>query len=558
MRKLVTFFVKFFTILVVILFLTGNFSTRAHASSAQFYCLGSCPTKTPTVSPPVLSPTVQLSNNSGAQSTVHTEVVQTQGTQNGPIANLISYLQYLLNLLYQLIGVGTPPVTPAPTPTTIPAPTAIISPAPTGMPGMDATPLVPNSINIADIKYVPGNEPLKVFNLTAEVEGNNWTFNGTVPGPEIRVNQGDHVQVNVLNLLPEGLTIHWHGLVLPASQDGVPGVTQNAIPSGGTYQYNFVATDPGTYWYHTHQDTLNELPKGLFGPLIIVPQTQTFPTTRDYNVIYDNVNASTSGVMNNLYAAPGDTVRLRILNAFNGDFSGMQIEAALLGAPFKVIALDGHDINDPQYVQNQQLPIGMAQRVDIEFTMPQSGSVELLEQSGEQSWTLGQGPVNNLPANINTLPQFNYMNYGLPTTDSIRSPSGNYDINYNMTIGENLSINGQLFPNVPDLVVHEGQYVHIHITNDSNTTHAMHLHGHVFTVLAVNNQQVTGSPIHLDTILVPPFTTEDIAFQADDPGIWMLHCHVLPHAAAGLMMMVRYDNVYTPYSIAPGSGNIPE
>ena len=111
---------------------------------------------------------------------------------------------------------------------------------------------------------------------------------------------------------------------------------------------------------------------------------------------------------------------------------------------------------------------------------------------------------------------------------------------------------------MPDLVIKEGQYVHIHITNDSNTTHAMHLHGHVFTVLAVNNQPVTGSPIHLDTILVPPFTTEDIAFEADDPGIWMLHCHVLPHAAAGLMMMVRYDNVYTPYSIAPGSGNIPE
>ena len=222
---------------------------------------------TPSVSPPVLSPTVALGNNSGADSTVHTEVVQPESNDSG----LEQLLQQLLNLLYQLLG-QTPPATPTPTPAPA-APTATSAPSttatliPTPMPGMDATPLVPNSINIADIKYVPGNEPLKVFNLVAEVEGNNWTFDGIVPGPEIKVNQGDHVQVNVLNLLPEGLTIHWHGLVLPASQDGVPGVTQNAIPSGSTYQYNFVATDPGTYWYHTHQDTLNELPKGLFGAI---------------------------------------------------------------------------------------------------------------------------------------------------------------------------------------------------------------------------------------------------------------------------------------------------
>ena len=260
--------------------------------------------------------------------------------------------------------------------------------------------------------------------------------------------------------------------------------------------------------------------------------------------------------MVNYDPAPGSTVRVRLINARAGDFSGAPMQIAVLGVPFKVIAKDGHDINQPQYIQNQLLPLGMAQRYDVEFTMPQSGSVQIQEQQGLQTLTFGQGSTNDMPPDLNMLPEFNYTNYGIAQPDP-RLPKKTFDINYNLVIGENLSINGQLFPNTQDLVVKEGDLVHIHFVNTSNMTHPMHLHGHVYSILAVNGVPVTGSPIHADTVIVPPYETVDVAFLADDPGIWVFHCHVLAHAAAGLMMRVRYQNVYSPYVFGPGTGNAP-
>jgi len=108
-------------------------------------------------------------------------------------------------------------------------------------------------------------EPTSIGGVTA------WTYNGVVPGPVLRVNQGDRVRVTLRNHLPVATTIHWHGVFVPNADDGVAGVTQNAVPSGQSYVYEFVARDPGTYWYHSHQDTSNQLPRGLYGSLVVLP-----------------------------------------------------------------------------------------------------------------------------------------------------------------------------------------------------------------------------------------------------------------------------------------------
>jgi len=86
----------------------------------------------------------------------------------------------------------------------------------------------------------------------------------------------------------------------------------------------------------------------------------------------------------------------------------------------------------------------------------------------------------------------------------------------------------------------------------------MHLHGHVFTLLSKNGKPLSGSPVHQDSVLVGPHETWQVAFVADNPGLWMLHCHVLIHAASGLSMMVSYVGISTPYNMGPDSGNIPE
>jgi FtsP/CotA-like multicopper oxidase with cupredoxin domain len=133
-------------------------------------------------------------------------------------------------------------------------------------------------ISVASLKDGASDAPVKTFDLTAEEKeldiGNGkkvqaWTFNGTAPGPEIRVQEGDRVIVHVKNHLKEGVTIHWHGVELPNAEDGVAGVTQDAIPVNGEYTYNFIAKQPGTYWYHSHQESDMETGKGLYGVFML-------------------------------------------------------------------------------------------------------------------------------------------------------------------------------------------------------------------------------------------------------------------------------------------------
>jgi FtsP/CotA-like multicopper oxidase with cupredoxin domain len=120
------------------------------------------------------------------------------------------------------------------------------------------------------------------------------------------------------------------------------------------------------------------------------------------------------------------------------------------------------------------------------------------------------------------------------------------------------TINGHASPRVPPIVVHTGDLVHLHMVNDTDEFHPMHLHGHVMTVLAADGRPARGSPIQLDTVLLAPRQTVDVAFRADNPGIWMLHCHVLVHARMGMSMTVNYAGVTTPFEMGSRSGNTPE
>lgn len=151
----------------------------------------------------------------------------------------------------------------------------------------NAAPAVPGqpSTSVTSLVAAPGSQPVKDFTLTAEVRTISgrpvWTYNGTVPGPELRVNQGDRVRVTLVNHLPVATTLHWHGVSVPNAEDGVAGVTQDAVPAGGSFRYEFVANDQGTYWYHSHQDTANQIIAGLFGTLIVEPPVGHVAETRD-------------------------------------------------------------------------------------------------------------------------------------------------------------------------------------------------------------------------------------------------------------------------------------
>lgn len=442
------------------------------------------------------------------------------------------------------------------------------------------------STSVSDLTAPTGAEPVQSFTLTAGVTtiaGHQaWAYNGAVPGPELRVRQGDRVRVTLVNRLPATTSIHWHGIRVPDAMDGVAGITQDAVRSGASFTYEFIAGDAGTYWYHSHQDTSNQIGQGLVGSIVVEAKGVPAARTRDYSVLVHNQPGGDAIEVNgtgnlHLDAAPGDTVRLRITNAAVPSFDGAPITPVLVGAPYVVHALDGHDLNGQTQLGPERIPLGMGQRADLVFTMPDTG-VRLVGLSGPAAlpWskpstatvTIGNGPA---PAgvNVNSLPSFDLTRYGALAPDPVAA-TGRYDVTRKIVLGGGVafrngtvdftdSINGATAPYIPPIKVRDGQLVRLHIVNaGTGKYHPIHIHGHVFTVLARNGQPLTGSPVHVDAILVGPDESWDVAFRADNPGIWMLHCHVLGHAAAGMSMTINYDGVTTPFTMGSRSGNVPE
>ena len=119
-------------------------------------------------------------------------------------------------------------------------------------------------------------------------------------------------------------------------------------------------------------------------------------------------------------------------------------------------------------------------------------------------------------------------------------------------------INGQAAPGILPITVSEGEIVRLHIVNATGEYHPMHLHGHVFSVLAIDGRPVQGSPIREDSVLVGPDQIVDVAVAANNPGVWMLHCHVLLHAGMGMTTTINYAGVSTPFEMGTRSGNMPE
>ena len=120
------------------------------------------------------------------------------------------------------------------------------------------------------------------------------------------------------------------------------------------------------------------------------------------------------------------------------------------------------------------------------------------------------------------------------------------------------TVNGKLYPKVPMFMVAEGDVVRVRIANDSGETHPMHLHGHHVVVLARDGVRASGSPWWTDSLEVRSGESFDVAFVADNPGIWMDHCHNLPHAQEGLIAHLMYEGVTTPYRLGRDTGNSPE
>jgi len=457
------------------------------------------------------------------------------------------------------------------------------------------------AIPVESLHAAPGAEPLRSFTLVAEpvqIGGQtSWTFNGIVPGPELRVSQGDRLRVTLVNHLPASTTIHWHGVRVSNAEDGVAGVTQDAVPPGATYSYEFVARDAGTFWYHSHQDTANQLTRGLFGALVVQP-LQGPVADRDYALVFHEfpghpiigpglqglagyigqafsgqrvaVNGTTGDLR--MQASPGERIRLRLIGALEGEQYGPlmmvaePLELVAVGTCYQIVAIDGGDLNSPQCIGPERLRLGIGQRYDLSFVMPAAGTVRILDPRGHESVTIGSGPAPTV-RDLKSLSLFDPLGYGQPAAVPVLGHG--IDVTYQVVLGEEggirnfqpeliHTINGKAAPMGTTYLVRQGEVVRLRIVNETAEFHTMHLHGHVLTVLDRDGGAPHGSPLHLDSLLVSPHDTWDVAFVADNPGLWMFHCHVLVHAAIGMSAMISYPGVTTRYELGSRSGNQPE
>jgi len=427
--------------------------------------------------------------------------------------------------------------------------------------------------SVADLKGPSDGTPEARFELTARAADirlssgrlvHALTFDGTSPGPELRVHQGDLVEVVLRNAdVEDGVTIHWHGIDVPNAEDGVAGVTQDAVLPGGSYTYRFRAEQVGTFWYHTHQVSSKEVRRGLFGVIVIEPRGER--TGLDLVLAahtFDGIatlDGDDGGGRHEV--AVGTQVRLRLVNtdSFEQTFT-------VSGTRFRVLAIDGTDLHEPGELENVALPVAAGGRIDVGYVQPPNGVRVGIE--GTET-AIGFGPSRGPPpAEVTPTTTFDPLTYGTPAPTPFDASSA-FDRRFEMTItrkpgffdgspGLQWAINGGIYPDVPVFVVEDGDLVEVTITNDSNGTHPMHLHGHHLLVLSRDGQPSTGSPWWSDTLDVQKGESYVVAFRADNPGLWMDHCHNLTHASQGLTMHVAYAGVSTPFLVGGDTGNAPE
>lgn len=445
----------------------------------------------------------------------------------------------------------------------------------------------PRSATSVDTLVAPTGPADVALTLTARAErvelapgvtADAYTVNGTTPGPTLRAVQGDLVEVTLVNeSVPDGATLHWHGIDVPNAADGVAGVTQDAVPVGGSHTYRFVAADAGTYWYHSHQISHEQVRKGLLGAVVVSPSRGAPPAggpevahllegAVDVPALVHRYGArrTVQGTTGDLPvdAPPGTAARVRVINTDNG-----VLPVWVSGAPFRLVAVDGTDVHGPPEVRDRAVVVPAGGRADLLVVAPADGSAARVELGGASAVVVGpDGATSSSPTRRPTA-TLDLLTYGTPAPLGLDPDAADRSFDYVIgrapgfldgKPGMHWTVNGHTYPDVPMFEVAQGDVVRMRIDNRSGAPHPMHLHGHHVVVLARDGVAASGSPWWTDSLEVADGEVYDVAFLADNPGIWMDHCHNLPHATEGLVAHLMYTGVTTPYLLGHDTGNVPE
>ena len=427
-----------------------------------------------------------------------------------------------------------------------------------------------------------------------ELDINAWTYNGNSPGQTLRVKQGDNLSVNLHNELAEESTIHWHGIRTPNLMDGVPYITQPPVKSGSQHAYQFECADAGTYWYHPHFNSEGQIGRGLCGAIVVEEDkpievdrdlvwvlsdwriSRDMKLVEDFGQLHDrshsgrlgNVSTVNGKIESKINVRPGERLRLRIINTATARIFSPAFEN-LSGW---IVALDGHPV-EPRPIGQEKSYIAPGNRTDLILDIP-------VEASPDDAFAINDHTYRGRAFTLVTLvisgksirrkllakPKKMAPNpIGAPDLSAAETKSVAFEggamggMAEASLDGRQMSLremagrgfvwatNGKIYSSLEALRdadrlfnLKRGKSYIFKLQNRTAFPHPIHLHGHTFQVIARQGQKPP-EPLWQDTVLIFPDETVEIAFLADNPGDWLLHCHVLGHAASGMIAAVNVD-----------------
>ncbi len=372
-------------------------------------------------------------------------------------------------------------------------------------------------------------------NVTIEV----WGYNGQIPGPEIRLREGDTLRATLHNNLTEPTTIHWHGMEVPASQDGVPGLSQDPVLPGANYTYEFVAKHAGTFFYHSHYGEAEQVDRGLAGPLIVEPRGGLQGADREFVIVLDEWAVPEPAAAQQMPSAPAMPPGADMMNMTDEDLAALhgEVHEFLMDSQAAMMSqMSGSSsAHGAAGMNNGSMTSGGMMGMDMtgmNGSMAGHGNATVAMDSGMWANLTHAEKVEHMEA----MGAMAEVHAGM--ADMMGSMSGSTmgmgGMGGSMDAYNYWTINGKSYPLTQPLQVKKGERVLVRIINVGvMQTHPIHLHGHDLQVVATDGHALA-QPYYKDTLPVAPGERYDVLVVADNPGVWAFHCHELHHLANGM------------------------
>lgn len=434
------------------------------------------------------------------------------------------------------------------------------------------------SLRQQTIDLTPQKTSIQFYDNAPETE--IWSYGTWVAPRIIRAKVGDELTFKVTNNLPQETTVHRHGVRVPFDQDWVPWFTQEPIQPWEEYTYTYTVWDPGTYWFHTHVNTSEQIARWLYGLLIVEEETPRWEydqervwALKDYrlnedgtmNMNFDNMmdramagRLGNTRTINNTIAPtynalPGSKVLIRLANTSSARIYNLDLR----DWDARVVESDGWPIQE--LYQPSILQMWVGERYTLLVDMPQDTTKLLLKDiyfpdapsdllSVEVTWS-PQEQTTITPVGDETLPDRRDLKWSEPDF-TVELWGVNVSGGDRMEPGaeRGWTIDDTVFPKHDATMEHTNPLFHMEIgkmytvrlTNNSMRDHPMHLHGDFFQVVSVNDKSRPYAGWK-DTINVPAKWYVDIAMIPTNPWTWMFHCHINEHADFGMMATIKIE-----------------